>query len=257
MRLDERVAIVTGAGSGIGRATARLFAQEGAFVVCADWSADGGNATVAEITQEGGTAIFVPTDVSKAEDVARLVETAATEFGGVDILVNNAAVGGSGRLMDLSEADWDHILAINLKSVFLCTQAVVPHMLQRGRGAIINISSVLGFTAFPSTVAYSTAKAGILGFTRAVGLDLARRNIRVNAIAPGSIDTPMMWDGVTDDEMPQVAREVAEAEPVGRVGAPMEIARAALFLASDESSFIIGAPLIVDGGLLAKCPAPR
>jgi NAD(P)-dependent dehydrogenase (short-subunit alcohol dehydrogenase family) len=186
-----------------------------------------------------------------------MADTAVAEYGGIDILVNNAAIGGGGRLMELSEAEWDRIIAINLKSVFLCTQAVVPHMHTRGRGAIVNISSVLGFTAFPGTVAYSTAKAGILGFTRAVALDLARWNIRVNAIAPGSIDTPMMWEGVTEAEMPRVAREVAEAEPVGRVGDPWEIARAALFLASDESSFVVGTPLIVDGGLLAKCPAPR
>jgi len=257
MRLAGQVAIVTGAGSGIGRATARLFAQEGAAVVCVDWAAAGGNETVAAITAAGGNALFAQTDVSRADDVARMVEQAVTQFGGVDILVNNAAINGAGRLMDLDEAEWERILAINLKSVFLCTRAVVPPMRARGRGAIVNVSSILGFTAFAGSVAYCTAKAGILGFTRAVALDLIRDNIRVNAIAPGSTDTPLMWDGVTEDDMPGAAREVDEATPIGRIGEPAEIARAALFLVSDDASFVVGTPLIVDGGLLAKCPAPR
>lgn len=248
---------MTGAGSGIGRAIAVLFAQEGAAVVCADWAATGGNETVAAITATGGSALFVQADVSQTDDVTGMVAQAVAQFGGVDILVNNAAINGSGRLMELDEAEWDRILAINLKSVFLCTQAVVPPMRVRGRGAIVNVSSVLGFTAFANSVAYCTAKAGILGFTRAVGLDLIRHNIRVNAIAPGSTDTPLMWDGVAEDEMLDAAREVDAATPIGRIGDPTEIARAALFLVSDDASFVVGTPLIVDGGLLAKCPAPR
>lgn len=258
MKLCDKVALVTGGGTGIGRAIAVLFAQEGAQVVVAGRTEATGIATVNDIRRAGGTALFVRADVSHAADVERLVETTVNQFGRLDILVNNAGIGGTGTLLaETTEEEWDAVLDVNLKGHFLCCKYAIPHLRAAGNGVIINTSSVLGCLTLPGTSAYSASKAGILALTKVLALEVARDGIRVNCLVPGSVDTPMMWEGLTDEERRAVEPLVADAEPVGRIGRPEEIARAALFLACEDSSFMTGAPLIVDGGLLAKIATVR
>jgi NAD(P)-dependent dehydrogenase (short-subunit alcohol dehydrogenase family) len=261
MQLQDKVALVTGGGTGIGRAIATLFAREGATVVVAGRTPATGEETVARIRATDphrGEAFFQPTDVSKSDDVKELFAVLRVRCGRLDVLVNNAGVGGPGKPVEaISEAEWDHVLGTNLKGAFLCTRAATPLLRAAGGGAIINLSSVLGEQTLPGCVPYTASKAAIIGFTKAVALELARENIRVNCILPGSVDTPMMWEGLTEAERSEVEPVVAAATPVGRVGAPEEIARVALFLASNASSFMTGAPLVVDGGLLTKIAAPR
>jgi len=258
VRLRDKVAIVTGGGTGIGRAIAMLFAQEGARVVVAGRTEAIGAATVADIRQAGGIALFVRADVSRNEDVLHLIETTVRQFGRLDILVNNAGIGGPGKLLaDMGEEEWDAVIDINLKGHFLCCKYAIPYMRAAGGGVIINVSSVLGCLMLPGITAYAASKAGVFALTKALALEVARDGIRVNCLVPGSIDTPMMWEGLTEEQRRAVEPLVAEAEPMGRLGTPEEIARAALFLASEDSSFMTGAPLIVDGGLLAKIATVR
>ena len=257
MKLKDKTAIVTGATSGLGYAIALLFSAEGANVVAAGRNTEAGHKLVDEILHAGGEAVFVPTDVSKNEDVKKLVDSAAEKFGTVDILVNNAGLGVTRDIAELTEAEWDLVMDVNVKGHFLCAKYVIPLMRKQGKGVIINMSSVLGYLSLPDSAVYCTSKAAILGLTRSMALDVARDNIRVNVIVPGSIDTPMLWEGVSEEEFAEMAREVAEHEPVGRVGEPEEIARAALFLATDDSSFATGAPFIIDGGLLSRLATTR
>ena len=258
MKLQGKVAIVTGAGSGIGRAVARLFAQEGAQVVVAERQAAAGEETVATIRQAGGTALAVAVDVSRPDQVRRLIDQTVAAFGRIDILVNNAGIAGAYKpFQELDEADWDAVLDINLKGQFLCARLAVPVMIQGGGGAVVNISSALAYLALPNCSAYCASKAGIIGLTKGMALDLARHNIRVNCVLPGSVDTPLMWEGLTAEERIEIEPLAAEAEPLGRIAHPDEIARAVLFLVCDDSSFITGTPLAVDGGLLSKLAAPH
>jgi NAD(P)-dependent dehydrogenase (short-subunit alcohol dehydrogenase family) len=238
-RLEGRRAIVTGGGSGIGRAIARKLAADGAAVVVADVVAERAEAVAAET---GGTA--VPADVTVAADVSRLVEAA----GRVDVLVNNAGGGMSDGLLEIAEEAWDAEVALNLKSAFLCTKAVLPGMIDRGKGAIVNISSVNGI-AFFANEAYSAAKAGMINLTRTTAVRYGRFGIRVNAIAPGTIRTPLWQERVDKD--PVIFERLVSWYPLGRVGEPEDVADAAAFLASDEASWITGEVLRVDGGLLA------
>lgn len=258
MRLRDKVAVVTGAGTGIGRATAVLFAREGARIVVGNRTPATGEETVNQIRQAGGEGRYVKTDVSRSEDARNIINTAVQAYGQLDILFNNAGIGGPGKeLADTTEEEWDLIINVNLRGHFLCAKYAIPHMRARGGGVIINMSSVLGYLMLPHCTAYCTTKAAIIGLTKAMSLELARDNIRVNCLVPGSIDTPMMWEGLTEEEKRDIEPEVADAEPLGRVGAPEEIATAALFLATEDSSFMTGAPLIVDGGLLAKIATVR
>jgi NAD(P)-dependent dehydrogenase (short-subunit alcohol dehydrogenase family) len=258
MKLHGKVTIVTGAGSGIGRAVAHLFAQEGAHVVIAERNADAGEETAAAIRQAGGAALAVATDVRRADQVRRLIDQTVAIYGRIDILVNNAGIPGPYKpFHELDEADWDTVLDINLKGHFLCARFAVPFMIQGGGGAIVNTSSALAYLALANCSAYCASKAGIIGLTKAMALDLARSNIRVNCVVPGSVDTPLMWEGLTADERRTIEPLAAEAEPIGRIADPVEIARAVLFLACDDSSFITGTPLAVDGGLLSKLAAPH
>jgi len=248
MRLHDRVAIVTGAGSGIGRAISTRAAREGAAVVVADIAVDGGRGTVAEIEQLGGTATFVEANVASAGDVDRLAKAAIDAHGRIDILVNNAAIGGGDDILATDEATWDHVVSVVLKSVYLCSRAVLPSMLEQGRGAIVNISSVNGLYGLGEE-AYSAAKAGVINLTQNLAIRYASRGVRVNVICPGTIRTPIWQRRV--DRTPDIFERLTAWYPVGRVGEPDDVAAAAVFLASDEAGFVNGAVLPVDGGLTA------
>lgn len=249
MRLEDKVAIITGGGSGIGRATAERFAEEGARLVIADYRADTGEAAVDAINDAGGEAVFVLTDVSDAARVGAMVDRAVDAFGGIDILFNGAGVLTFGTVLDTDEDDWNWVIAINLTGTFLCCRAVLPHMIAAGGGSIINLSSSTGaHDAGGNTAAYVASKGGVAMLTKAMAVDHAKAGIRVNALCPGPTDTPMLRDNLPDD----VVRDfVAASMPMNRLGLPVELANAALFLASDEASFVTGTMLAVDGGQTA------
>lgn len=253
MRLVDKVAIVTGAGSGIGRATARRFAQEGARVVVADINADTAADTVALIAAAGGQAHAVRADVGAVEDIQAMVAAAVATYGALHVLVNNAAWARPGPATELDEADWDRTLAVCLKSVYLGAKYGIPAMLATGGGAIVNISSVNGLITNPHFTAYSAAKAGILGLTRSLALDYGRQNIRVNAICPGFIASNERGLQRLQAD-PLELQAVTELQPLDRYGRAEDIANAVLFLASDEASYITGATLVVDGGLTIQSP---
>lgn len=252
-KLFDRVAIVTGAASGIGNATAKLFAEEGAKVVLADRNRIDGNAAAREIISTGQKALFVETDVSISKSVECLVTKTIDTFGRIDILFNNAGIDvRAGLIHEITEETWDEIIGVNLKGAFLCSKFCVPHMIRSGGGVIVHNSSLMSNLVLPNAAAYCASKAGLVGLTKAMALDLATYGIRVNVVRPGSIDTPLMWAGVNSDEIVTVRRLAKEAEPIGRLGQPEEVAKAVLFLVSDEASFITGAELVVDGGLGAR-----
>jgi 3-oxoacyl-[acyl-carrier protein] reductase len=248
MRLTDRVAIVTGAGSGIGRAIALRAAGEGAAVVVADLDPPGGRETVDQIVQTAGRAVCVDTDVTRAADVQRLVETALSAYGRIDVLVNNAAIGGGDDILATDEATWDRIVAVVLKSVFLCTRAVLPRMLEQRGGSIVNISSVNALTGLGEE-AYSAAKAGVINLTQNLAIRYGQYGVRANVICPGTIRTPIWRQRV--EKRPDVFDILTRWYPIGRVGEPEDVANATIFLASDEASFVTGAILTVDGGLTA------
>jgi meso-butanediol dehydrogenase/(S,S)-butanediol dehydrogenase/diacetyl reductase len=249
MRLEGKVAIITGGGSGIGRATAELFAREGAKVVVADYKAEIGRETVRAIKDAGGEALFVEVDVSDSAQVKRLVQSTLDAYGGINILFNNAGVLLFGTVQDTEEEAWNRLMSINLTGVFLCTKAVLPHMIEGGGGSIINLTSSTGaHDAAANAVAYVTSKGGVALFTRAAAIDHAQDNVRINAIAPGPTDTPMLRDNLSVEQL----EAFATTFPMNRLGRPEELANAALFLASDESSFVTGAILAVDGGQTAQ-----
>ncbi len=250
--LDGQVAIVTGGGTGIGEATAKAFAWAGARVVIANRRASTGEKVVDEIKQEGGEATFISTDVGDVAQVQGMIRHAIDTYGQLDILFNNAGISLVGPFWEISDGDWEHLIAVNLSGQFYCAKYAVPHMLDRGGGAIVNMSSVLAYATNPGMAAYTASKAGIIGMTKAMALDLAKKNIRVNCIVPGSIDTPMMWADYPAVDLPKIEREAAEAVPVGRVAPPSEIASVVLFLVSPAASLVNGTTLIADGALLAK-----
>jgi NAD(P)-dependent dehydrogenase (short-subunit alcohol dehydrogenase family) len=248
-RLKDKVATITGGGSGIGRATCLLFAREGAKVVVADYIAEGGNETVRQISAAGGQAVFVQADVSKSTDVQNLIGAAVRNYGRVDILFNNAGIEGpSAKLANLKEEDWDRVIAIDLTSVYLGMKYVIPEMIKQGGGVILSTASVAGLVGFQGSGAYAAAKAGVINLTRLAALEYADKNIRVNCICPGVIETPMVERVMGGRPRERIVR----SEPIGRLGRPEDIANAALFLASDESSFATGAPFIIDGGYVAR-----
>lgn len=248
--LEGKVALITGAASGIGREMAVRFAAEGAHVVAADIDAAGGAAVAASI---GGH--FLELDVTKRDAWNRVVEATVERFGKLDILVNNAGIGGEARIEELAEEMWDRILAVNLKGVFLGTQAALPKM--SSGGVVINIGSVAGMTAGPGFGAYGASKAAVIHLTKITAIEGATRNIRANVICPVWTETPMLDGYVQGKRDPEAVRQILEASiPLGRFGSPADIANAAVFLASDEASFITGVVIPVDGGTMAGV-APR
>ena len=252
MQLADKVALITGGASGIGRATALLFAREGGTVVIADLNAQAGQEVVNGITQTGGRAYFESADVTRATDCQRVVERTLREFGKIDILFNNAGIIRRATVLDLSEEDWDRVMTVNVKSIFLLSREVIPHMQKAGGGSIINTASGWGLTGGAKAAVYCASKGAVVLLTKAMAVDHGPPNIRVNCICPGDTDTAMLRSearqlGEASD------RFLAEAakRPLGRVGTPEEIARAVLYLASDASSFVTGTALVVDGGGLA------
>ena len=246
MRLKERVAIITGGGSGLGRATAVTFAREGARVVLAEIDETTGRAVASDIRQAGGEALHVKTDVTREDDVQRLVETVSHRYGCIDVLVNNAGIVQDARLVKMTFAEWQRVLAVNLTGVFLCGQAVARVMEgQEAGGVILNASSVVGLYGNFGQSNYVASKAGVIGLTKTWARELGRKNIRVNAVAPGFIATDMV------KTVPEkVLALMQEKAALNRLGHPQDIANAYLFLASDEAAFITGAVLSVDGGLV-------
>lgn len=252
MRLQQKVAIVTGGGAGIGRATARRFAREGAAVVVADKDGAGAEATANMIEAAGSEAVALTVDVSQAREVERLVASTIARFGRLHVLVNNAASSRSRRVTDLSEEDWQFTLENCLSSVYLGAKHAIPHMIEAGGGSIVNISSVNGLITNPGFSAYSAAKAGVLGLTRSLALDYGPVGIRVNAICPGFIANERSGAALAADPLEGWA--MTETQPLGRYGVPDDIASAALFLASDEAGYMTGATMVVDGGLTIQSP---
>ena len=250
MRLDRKVAVITGAGSGIGRASAIMFAKEGAKVVVADINDAGGEETVTSIKSNGGEAVFIHTDVSKASDVEKLIEKAVQKFEKIDILFNVAGTPMSNiQIENLEEAAWDRIYAVNVKSVFLTMKYTIPIMRKSGGGAILNLASMGGVRPLKGTNCYASSKAAVIHLTKAVALEVTQDNIRVNYINPAAVDTPMLpqfrAEGVDLNEFYAGAKA---SMPLGRIAKPEDVAYAALYLASDEASLLTGTGIDVNGG---------
>jgi NAD(P)-dependent dehydrogenase (short-subunit alcohol dehydrogenase family) len=254
-RLQGKVALITGAGSGIGRTMALLFAREGASIVAGDLNSQGNAETVRLIEEQGGTAFTVSLNVTVAQEVQAAVQAALDRFGTLDVLCNNAGIGETHTsILDLEESEWERVFAVNTKGVFLGIKYGAAAMMKSGQGgSIINTASVAGIVGNPGYVAYASSKAACIHLTKTAALELARSQIRVNALAPAFTATPMVDAMVATHRDPERARQkLGNIIPLGRLGTPEEIAHAALFLASDESSFMTGAVLVLDGGLTVQ-----
>ncbi len=254
-KLAGKVALITGAGSGIGRATAELFAIEGAAVAVIDLQEDAAKETVDKIIAAGGGAVAVAADVTDGAAIAAAVKRTVDELGRLDILYNNAGVGSKGSVADATEEDWDFCLAVNAKGTFLTSRAAVPHLAANGGGAIVNQGSVAALVGVANFAAYCAAKGAVVAVTRSMAVDLAPRGIRVNVICPGTVFTPLMEPMLTARGDGDMAKGLAMTEakyPIGRLGTPEEIAKVALFLASDDAAFVTGATFTADGGMTAQ-----
>ncbi len=246
-RLKDKVAVITGSGMGLGQAMGLLFSREGAKIVVSDINTAAGEETVGAIRLEGGDAIFVRADVSVAEDAERMIAAAVDSYGCVNVLVNNAGVQVEKNVPDTTEEEWDYVLGVNLKGPFLCSRAAIPQMRRRGGGSIICISSISGLVGQPNQASYNASKHGVIGLVRTMACDHAQEGIRVNAICPGSMNTPMAANIPEEHLAPYRKANLFE-----RFAEPMEVAYSALFLASDESSYVTGSVMTVDGGYTTK-----
>jgi len=254
-RLDGKVALITGATSGIGRSAAILFAEEGAEVVVAGRRRDKGTELVDSIKRRGGEAHYVQGDVSKASDCERIVRAAVEKYGKLDIVLNNAGIVHVARVTDTSEADWDRVLDVNLKGVFLVSKYAIPEMLKAGGGSIVNTGSIYGNLGAGSYAAYCASKGGVLNLTRALAIEYADKNIRINCVSPGSVMTEMLEQEIKiwGSDNPELQKEkFAQMQPNRRIASPEEVAKVVLFLASDDASYMTGANVDVDGGYSAQ-----
>jgi NAD(P)-dependent dehydrogenase (short-subunit alcohol dehydrogenase family) len=249
--LGGKIALITGAGSGIGRATALIFAREGAKIALADIAAEGGEETLRTVKQAGAEAIFVRTDVSKLAEVEALIAKVISNWGRIDCAFNNAGIDGKmAKTAECTEETWNRTIAVNLTGVFFCMKAEIPHMLRQGGGAIVNTASAAGLTGSPGLPAYVASKHGVVGLTRAAALEYGREKVRVNCVCPGPIRTPMLGRLLTN--RPEMEQRFASAEPLKRLGEPSEIGEAVAWLCSDAASYVTGHAMSVDGGYMAK-----
>jgi NAD(P)-dependent dehydrogenase (short-subunit alcohol dehydrogenase family) len=257
-RLERKVAIVTGAAGGIGRGIALRFAQEGARVGVLDLHAADSRRVVEEIVAAGGQAVALGADVADETQVEQAVAQVRAAFGPIEVLVNNAAVMPGGRLHETSPADFDRCIRVNLRGAYVVSRAVIPDMLALGRGSIIHMASVTGIIGLPGLAVYSATKGALIALARAMSTDYAPRGIRVNAVSPGTIDSPMLHDFLAAQSRPEYFRQAFDQmHPIGRVGTIEEVANVFLFLASDEASFVTGANYEVDGGISVKGEQPQ
>lgn len=250
--MNEKAAIITGAAAGIGKSTALAFAREGASVACADIDREAVDATAGEIEAKGGTALALQVDVADAAAVRKMVSETVDAFGRLDYACNNAGIeGDQGKSAEYTAEEWDRVMNVNLRGQWLCMKYEIPAMLESGGGSIVNVSSILGMVGFKGAPAYTAAKHGLIGLTRAAALEYAEEGIRVNAVCPAFIDTPMLErSGITTDEGTRESFEALHA--LGRLGDAEEVAEAILWLSSDRASFVTGHPLMVDGGYTAR-----
>lgn len=251
MKLEGKSVLITGAASGIGMAASLLFAEEGAKLTLADLN-ESGDETAKQARERGAEAVFLKADVSKAKDWEATVKLAVKNYGKIDVLYNNAGIGMYRSFLETSEEDWDRVISVDLKSVYLGCKYIIPEMLRQGGGVIINTASEIGISGARNYAAYCAAKGGVVQITRALALEFGDRNIRVNCLCPGVTQTPMLEQGINKAQDPAARRRSLEQEvPLKRIGRPEEIAKGALFLASNDSSFMNGATLIIDGGATA------
>ncbi len=245
--LEGKVALITGGGSGIGRAAAVLFSNEGATVIVANRKAENGHETVRMIKEAGGEATYIQTDVSKKKDIETLLSAIVQKYGRLDCAFNNGGIDGKpAPIVDCEEEDWDEIININMKGTFLLMKYEIRQMLKQGHGSIVNMSSICGVVARPNRCAYTASRHGIVGLTKTAALEYSSRGIRINAVSPGSIRTDIFYRSTKGN--PEKEKMYAQVHPIGRIGEPEEVAHAALWLCSDASSFVAGHSLFVDGG---------
>ena len=253
MKLDQRIAVITGAGSGIGQAMALLFAREGARVLAADINGAAAEQTAGQVIAAGGVCEARAVDVTIPAQVQSMIERAVELYGRIDILCNNAGIGSTTDVIDCDPDEWDRVMTVNVKSVYLGCKYAVPHMVAQGGGVIVNTASVAGMVGIVKRASYSASKGAVIALTRQVAIDFVEQGLRVNCLCPGTVDSPWVGRLLNQSDDPAAARAgLVARQPMGRLGTPEEVAAAALYLASDDAAFITGTGLVIDGGLTAR-----